>query len=101
VKCKKIGKFARKKKRKINILTHNDKFNHSIMNFTWLLPCRNTTLEKNTTKNHSAFNQEKIYFQIFMNEMEESLTLSRDIKRACELLEKLQKSKYCGEVSNE
>jgi hypothetical protein len=36
-----------------------------------------------------------------MNEMEESLTLSRDIKRACELLEKLQKSKYCGEVSNE
>ena len=28
----------------------------------------------------------------------ESLTLSNDIKRACELLEKLQKSKYCGEV---
>jgi len=28
----------------------------------------------------------------------ESLTLSRDVKRACELLEKLQKSKYCGEV---
>ncbi len=25
----------------------------------------------------------------------DSLTLSRDIKRACELLEKLQKSKYC------
>ena len=33
-----------------------------------------------------------------MSEMGESLTLSRDIKRACELLEKLQKSKYCGEV---
>jgi len=33
-----------------------------------------------------------------MTEMCESLTLSRDIKRACELLEKLQKSKYCGEV---
>merc|ERR1711982_271091 len=30
--------------------------------------------------------------------MDESLTLSKDIKRACELLEKLQKSKYCGEV---
>jgi hypothetical protein len=71
------------------------------MNFTWLHSCRKTTLEKNTTKNHRAFNQEKTYFQIFMNEMEESLTLSRDIKRACELLEKLQKSKYCGEVSNE
>jgi C-terminal processing protease CtpA/Prc len=28
----------------------------------------------------------------------ETLTLSRDVKRACELLEKLQKSKYCGEV---
>merc|ERR1712083_629455 len=28
----------------------------------------------------------------------ETLTLSKDIKRACELLEKLQKSKYCGEV---
>ena len=25
----------------------------------------------------------------------EQLTLSRDVKRACELLEKLQKSKYC------
>ena len=33
-----------------------------------------------------------------MAEMDESLTLSKDIKRACELLEKLQKSKYCGEV---
>jgi hypothetical protein len=36
-----------------------------------------------------------------MSDMEESLTLSRDIKRACELLEKLQKSKYCGEVGKE
>ena len=33
-----------------------------------------------------------------MAEMEEPLSLSTDIKRACELLEKLQKSKYCGEV---
>merc|ERR1719447_2047065 len=32
-----------------------------------------------------------------MTEME-TLTLSRDVKRACELLEKLQKSKYCGEA---
>ena len=32
-------------------------------------------------------------------EMEGGLTLSRDIRRACQLLEKLQKSKYCGEVS--
>ena len=39
------------------------------------------------------------FFQNSMSDMEESLTLSRDIKRACELLEKLQKSKYCGEVS--
>ena len=31
-------------------------------------------------------------------ESEEPLSLSADIKRACELLEKLQKSKYCGEV---
>ena len=31
-------------------------------------------------------------------EMEGGLTLSRDIRRACQLLEKLQKSKYCGEV---
>ena len=31
-------------------------------------------------------------------EAEEPLSLSADIKRACELLEKLQKSKYCGEV---
>jgi len=31
-------------------------------------------------------------------EAEEPLSLSSDIKRACELLEKLQKSKYCGEV---
>merc|ERR1711936_37271 len=31
-------------------------------------------------------------------EVEPSLSLSTDIKRACELLEKLQKSKYCGEV---
>ena len=30
--------------------------------------------------------------------VEEPLSLSSDIKRACELLEKLQKSKYCGEV---
>ena len=27
-----------------------------------------------------------------------NLSLSRDIRRACQLLEKLQKSKYCGEV---
>ena len=33
-----------------------------------------------------------------MAEMESPLSLSTDIKRACELLEKLQKSKYCGEV---
>merc|ERR1712003_240843 len=33
-----------------------------------------------------------------MAEMEGGLTLSRDIRRACQLLEKLQKSKYCGEV---
>ena len=33
-----------------------------------------------------------------MVEAEEPLSLSADIKRACELLEKLQKSKYCGEV---
>ena len=33
-----------------------------------------------------------------MAEMEEPLSLNTDIKRACELLEKLQKSKYCGEV---
>ena len=33
-----------------------------------------------------------------MAEMDEPLSLSTDIKRACELLEKLQKSKYCGEV---
>ena len=33
-----------------------------------------------------------------MAEMTESLSLNTDIKRACELLEKLQKSKYCGEV---
>lgn len=33
-------------------------------------------------------------------EMEGGLTLSRDIRRACQLLEKLQKSKYCGEVRN-
>lgn len=33
-----------------------------------------------------------------MAETPETLTLSRDIKRACELLEKLQRSKYCGEV---
>ena len=32
-------------------------------------------------------------------EMEGGLTLSRDIRRACQLLEKLQKSKYCGEVT--
>ena len=31
-------------------------------------------------------------------EMDGTLTLSRDIRRACQLLEKLQKSKYCGEV---
>lgn len=31
-------------------------------------------------------------------EIDGSLTLSRDIRRACQLLEKLQKSKYCGEV---
>ena len=31
-------------------------------------------------------------------EMDGNLTLSRDIRRACQLLEKLQKSKYCGEV---
>jgi len=35
---------------------------------------------------------------IAMESGPESLTLSRDVKRACELLEKLQKSKYCGEV---
>ena len=39
-----------------------------------------------------------LILRIKMSEMGESLTLSRDIKRACELLEKLQKSKYCGEV---
>ena len=33
-----------------------------------------------------------------MAEMSEPLSLNTDIKRACELLEKLQKSKYCGEV---
>merc|ERR1712226_1047286 len=31
-------------------------------------------------------------------EVESSLTLSNDLKRACELLERLQRSKYCGEV---
>ena len=31
-------------------------------------------------------------------ELDGNLTLSRDIRRACQLLEKLQKSKYCGEV---
>ena len=31
-------------------------------------------------------------------ELDGNLTLSRDIRRACHLLEKLQKSKYCGEV---
>jgi len=31
-------------------------------------------------------------------EVEPSLTLSNDLKRACELLERLQRSKYCGEV---
>jgi len=35
---------------------------------------------------------------MMMAETPETLTLSRDIKRACELLEKLQRSKYCGEV---
>ena len=34
-----------------------------------------------------------------VGEMEGGLTLSRDIRRACQLLEKLQKSKYCGEVT--
>merc|ERR1712033_77619 len=33
-----------------------------------------------------------------MAEIDGNLTLSRDIRRACQLLEKLQKSKYCGEV---
>ena len=33
-----------------------------------------------------------------MAELDGNLTLSRDIRRACQLLEKLQKSKYCGEV---
>jgi len=33
-----------------------------------------------------------------MSDMEEPLSLSKDIRRACELLEKLQKSQYCGEV---
>jgi len=33
-----------------------------------------------------------------VGEIDGSLTLSRDIRRACQLLEKLQKSKYCGEV---
>ena len=33
-----------------------------------------------------------------LEQVEEPLSLSSDIKRACELLEKLQKSKYCGEV---
>ena len=32
-------------------------------------------------------------------ELDGGLTLSRDIRRACQLLEKLQKSKYCGEVT--
>merc|ERR1711944_201463 len=31
-------------------------------------------------------------------EVEPSLTLSNDLKRDCELLERLQRSKYCGEV---
>ena len=30
--------------------------------------------------------------------VDSDLSLARDIKRACQLLEKLQKSKYCGEV---
>ena len=33
-----------------------------------------------------------------MAEIDGNLTLSRDLRRACHLLEKLQKSKYCGEV---
>ena len=33
-----------------------------------------------------------------VGEIDAGLTLSRDIRRACHLLEKLQKSKYCGEV---
>jgi len=33
-----------------------------------------------------------------MSDVEEPLSLSKDIQRACELLEKLQKSPYCGEV---
>ena len=39
------------------------------------------------------------YLHFAMGDVErpvaEQLTLSRDVKRACELLEKLQKSKYC------
>merc|ERR1712021_81128 len=47
----------------------------------------------------SIFDFHKIIMAALEHDMgPETLTLSRDIQRACELLEKLQKSPYCGEV---